>query len=423
MIYSVSVFFICVNFFLYKVINHLAITQILKLYLVLLNLIFLSGYLLKILTFNFSFQRTHEFSLLNPDFKDFIFPDFLNASRDTFLFYLVFIFFILILHIFYRNNVVSKRVNFTPSPFQDVIFKYIIIVGFSFKIIQLSLGIGRMGADNVQLPFMLDSIIFRFQNFAVLPAFGYFFAKYKFNKISLNFIFFTYVSFNIIFGSRSGLFFFLLMIFFFIYLLKISITFKLRYLLFIIPLLPAAFYFYFSGTLLRGLNMNQNSEFDLLYLASLISASDAWNIFFESVMNRFIGLDGLMYTYSVPVKYNIFSSVDYVYFFTKDVVFIEQDFDFRSPGFLASFKFLSPFYFYANYFFLFFLFLILSSFLINKYISKVSVIFQFSFIYFVYGQLSEGYVFVEDLITFFLVYVILVLIFSKSFIYNSKIAH
>jgi hypothetical protein len=412
---------VLINIYLFNFITKLQVKRILRLFFVLINFVYLAGYLIKIFTFYFLFQSLGVFSILNPDFKNFTYNDYYLASLDTILFYIIFILYVFIIHfVTKKKNAENQKLFFSTSLFQDKLFFYIILVGFFFKILQFKLGIGKMGAENISLPFMLDSLIFRFQSFAVFPAFAYFFAKFKLNNIKLNLTFLFYTSFSIIFGSRSGLFFFLLMGLFLILLLNIRIKFKAKYILYIILFVPIAFYFYFTGSYLRGVNMNKQDSVEVLELLKMINSSEAWSVFFESVTNRFIGLDGLMYTHNVPIKYNLFSSSNYVNFFTKEVVGIKQDFDFRSPGFLASIKFLNPLNFNGSYFLFFTFLLTLSSLIVNFFLSRFSIIFQFLFMYIVYGQLSEGYVYFEDFITLILVYFFFSIICLKSFQYKLK---
>jgi hypothetical protein len=420
MIFSLTYILIIFNFLAYKFIYKLNLYPVTKLFLILLNFIFLSGYLLKIITFNYQYTTFQQFSLINPDFSNFKYSDFTSAVIDVHVFYIIFILFLISIK-FLKNNKILINPKCHVSSFHDNWFFAIILLGFFFKALQFYLGIGKMGVDNLRLPFMLDTIIFRFQNFVVYPAFAYFFYKHKFRNQKLNFIFFIYTSFNIIFGSRSGLFFFFLNIIILVYLLNIKLIFKKQYFIFLFLLIPFSFYFFFSGTILRGINMGQSTDVDIFYLFSLIYSESAWSIFFESVTNRFIGLEGLIFTYNVPLKYDFFAHNNYVYFFTKDVVGISHDFDFRSPGLFASIKFLLPFKSIMISYVVFGISLFISTFLIENLVSRISIIFQFSFVYFLYGQLSEGYIFIEDVITYLLVYLIFILIFSRSFIYNNKL--
>ena len=419
MIFLIAIIYVIINLFLYKVIYNLKVSNILRLYYILINFVFLGGYLIKVFTFYFVFQAVGLFSILNPDFRNFSFRDFQLASYDVIIFYSIFILQVTIVYTLSSEfKKTEPKINFSSSPFQDKLFFLIVLIGFFLKGIQLFLGIGKMGAENISLPYMLDSLIFRFQSFGVFPAYAYFFAKYKLKNLRLNISFLFYTSFSVVFGSRSGLFFFLLMLVFLLILLKIEFKFKFKYFFYIILFLPLAFYFYYTGSILRGINMNNQDGLDYIVLFNMIKSSEAWSIFFESVTNRFIGLDGLMYTHNLTAKYNFFSSTRYINFFTNEVVGIKQDFDFRSPGFLASIKYLDPFNFSGSYFYCFGFFLFSTSLIVNYYLSRFSIIFQFLFMYMVYGQLSEGYVYFEDLFTLLLVYFLFVFLFHKSFFYK-----
>jgi hypothetical protein len=180
---------------------------------------------------------------------------------------------------------------------------------------------------------------------------------------------------------------------------------------------PFLLLFYWAGNFFR--NVENIDNFALVDIASNFMGSlDVWIYIFKSSLNRFMGLDGIMYYLQYDKSINLVQALNFTSFFTYDVVGVQNANDFRSPGIFSFLLFCSPGILVFFYPLTLFIFIFIFLFFVKNYFNKF-IGYKLFVLYSLHGIFSEGYLKFEDifslLIGFFIVQLLNGIISKKNY--------
>ena len=390
---SISYIFLFILFFRFlSRVRHIYV----RIYFFIIFLVFFVGYFVKSLLYFSEFKSVGSLSNLTPEYIEFDFDLFLHANYIS----LLLLSFVTAFLICYSLSIFNKKdsVRFKKCHgfwLSDSFFYFIFFFFVAIKTLQFKLGLGIMGSDNVVLPFHLHSFIFRIQGFVLIPLMlNSLLHKYSNFKMLL---FVICLLSGIIFGSKSGLFFVILYLAAILYVHNLL---KLRFILYTFFSIPFLLFFYWLGNSFR--NLDSIASLDWVDISkSFLSASDIWTYIFKSSLNRFIGLDGIMYYLKFCDSITFDQWLNFKLYFTYDVVGVQNPNDFRSPGFFAFLLFSTPGFSLILFpFLLIFLLSIFLSFVKNNFNKFIG--YKLFTLYSLYGVFLEGYLQYEDIFSLFL---------------------
>ncbi len=385
-----------------------------KIYFFIIFLVFFIGYFIKSLLYFSEFKSVGALSNLTPEYIDFNLDLFLHANYISLLL-LSFITAFLIcysLSSFNRKDFVRKkkchRFWLSDSLFYSLFFLFVAI-----KTLQFKLGLGIMGSDNVVLPFHLHSFIFRIQGFVLIPLMLNS-LLYKYSNFKMLLFVICLLS-GIFFGSKSGLFFVLLYLAAILYIHNFL---KLKFIFYSVFSIPFLLFFYWLGNSFR--NLDAIASFDWVEISkSFLSASDIWTYIFKSSLNRFIGLDGIMYYLKFGDNIGFEQWLKFKLYFTYDVVGVQNPNDFRSPGFFSFLLFSTPGFSLILFPFLLIFLLSIFLYIVKNYFNQF-IGYKLFILYSLYGVFLEGYLQYEDifslLLSIFLVKIVDLFLNRKAFL-------
>lgn len=375
----------------------------------LLFLTFFNGFFLKSILYFNEFINYGSLENLTPEYVNFNYKTFINSNLIA---QIILLFCNLFLFIYAKTiynsppNVVNKStISFWTNP---QLFYFIVILFFIIKFIQFKLGLGIMGSENVILPFQLHSFIFRIQGFVFIPLMLNSLI-YKFTKTKMFYFALCLLS-GIIFGSKSGIYFIIL---FLASILFINSKLKFKFLIYVFISIPFLLVFYWFGNFFR--NVDVISKIDLVEITnSFFNSIEVWIYIFKASLNRFIGIDGIMFflNYENSITFNNF--LNFKFFYTYEVVGVSSSNDFRSPGFFALYLFA-----FSKKLIIFYPIFLITVFLICIFLLKHTFKFfqgyKLFILYSLYGFFTEGYLQKEDFLSL-LIAVLLVYLIDSSLV-------
>jgi hypothetical protein len=375
----------------------------------LIFLTFFNGFFLKSILYFFEFINYGNLENLTPEYINF---NYITFIKSNFIGQIILLFCNLYLYIYTKTSYNSAKIIVKKSTISfwtnSQFFYLIVFLFFIIKFIQFKLGLGIMGSENVILPFQLHSFIFRIQGFVFIPLMLNSLI-YKFTKTKMLYFALCLLS-GIIFGSKSGIYFIIL---FLASILFLNSKLKFKFLIYIFISIPLLLVFYWFGNFFRNVDMINN--IDLVAITkSFFNSFEVWIYIFKASLNRFIGIDGIMFFLNYENTFSIMNFLNFKFFYTYEVVGVLNSNDFRSPGFFALYLFA-----FSKQLIIFYPIFIILVFSICIYFLKHTFNFfqgyKLFILYSFYGFFTEGYLQKEDLLSL-LIAILLVYVINSSLV-------